>query len=65
MMKFLIVYILFFHAYFIYGQNSSSALINAEGQTINQRILTPEGYKRTLIKEGSFGSYLRTLKLKP
>lgn len=41
------------------------SLINDKGKTILTRFKTPDGYRRTTIESGSFGSYLRNLPLKP
>ena len=40
-------------------------VINPDGQTLETRILTPEGFERTTIDENSFAKYLRQLPLKP
>ncbi len=48
----------------VYGY-TQYARINNAGQTVNTRINAPTGYKRTSITAGSFGEYLRQLKLKP
>jgi hypothetical protein len=42
-----------------------SEVINPDGQTLETRILTPEGFERTTIDENSFAEYLRQLPLKP
>ncbi len=42
-----------------------SGIINPDGQTLETRILTPEGFERTTIDENSFAEYLRQLPLKP
>ena len=42
-----------------------SKVINPYGQTLETRILTPEGFERTTIDENSFAEYLRQLPLKP
>ena len=44
--------------------NASENLVNAEGMTINQRILTPEGYTRFTSPADSFGEFLQNLPLK-
>ena len=44
--------------------NASENLVNAEGMTINQRILTPEGYTRFTSPSDSFGEFLQNLPLK-
>ena len=44
---------------------SQNSLINPEGKTINDRILTPAGYERIPVEENSFAYYLRHLPLKP
>lgn len=40
-------------------------IINESGNTVRERILTPEGFERVSQPEGSFGEYLRNLPLKP
>lgn len=40
-------------------------LLNNEGKTIKDRYLTPEGYSRVEVEEGSFAEFLRNQKLKP
>ncbi len=45
--------------------NKYSGVINPDGQTLETRILTPEGFERTTIDENSFAEYLRQLPLKP
>lgn len=40
-------------------------LYNYKGGTIQTRIKTPDGYRRTATETGSFGSFLRNLPLKP
>jgi len=42
-----------------------SGMINPDGQTLETRILTPEGFERIIIDEISFAGYLRQLPLKP
>lgn len=37
----------------------------ASGNTLATRIKTPEGYKRTKVKKGSFGDFVRSYKMKP
>lgn len=37
----------------------------ASGNTLATRINTPEGYKRTKVKKGSFGDFVRSYKMKP
>lgn len=39
--------------------------INVDGETIEERYLTIEGYKRVEAEENSFGNFLRNQKLKP
>ena len=41
------------------------SIYNDEGKTILTRFKTPDGYRRTNIETGSFGSFLRNLPLKP
>jgi len=40
-------------------------IINPSGNTVNERINTPEGFERVPVREGSFAEYLRNLPLKP
>ena len=40
-------------------------IIHPDGQTLETRILTPEGFERTTIDKNSFAEYLRQLPLKP
>lgn len=52
------------------GQNSqiketNYKIINEQGQTIAERFMVPEGYKRVDVSEGSFEEYLRNIRLKP
>ncbi|MBA7520889.1 hypothetical protein ES705_12988 [subsurface metagenome] len=42
-----------------------SGIINPDGQTLETRILTPEGFERTNQDENSFAKFLRQLPLKP
>jgi len=46
------------------GQDHSGQLINPEGKTISERILTPVGFNRIEVNANSYGSYLRNLPLK-
>ena len=46
-------------------QNINHELINPVGKDIEERILTPDGYERVKTTQGSFGTYLRNLSLKP
>lgn len=39
--------------------------VNAEGTTIKERFIPPDGYTRVEAPEGSFGAYLQNFKLKP
>lgn len=39
--------------------------INAEGMTIKERFIPPDGYTRVEAEPGSFGEYLQNFKLKP
>ena len=43
------------------GQNT---LLRADGKEIRTRIVSPKGYARVNVKEGSFGEYLRNLPLR-
>jgi hypothetical protein len=45
-------------------QVGPGSLINPDGKTIKQRILTPENFERISLEEQSFGDYLRNLPLK-
>lgn len=47
------------------NQIPSDSLINPEGKTIYNRILTPASYERIPVEENSFAYYLRHLRLKP
>ncbi len=40
-------------------------IINPDGSTIQERFMTPEGFERVPVQQGSFGKYLRNLPLKP
>lgn len=40
------------------------SLLQTDGKTLQSRILVPEGYRRIVSKEGSFGEYLRDYPLK-
>ncbi len=40
-------------------------LVNPSGETVQERILVPEGFERMKVEAGSFGEYLRKLPLKP
>jgi predicted MPP superfamily phosphohydrolase len=40
-------------------------LIREEGETVQERILAPDGFQRVRQAKGSFGEYLRNLPLKP
>lgn len=44
---------------------SAMALVNADGDTLTTRFRAPAGYERTALASGSFGVYLRELRLKP
>jgi len=45
--------------------NKINGIMNPEGQTLETRLLTPEGFERTVTVERSFAEYLRQLPLKP
>ncbi|MDR7856619.1 DUF4846 domain-containing protein [Tissierella sp.] len=45
--------------------NKEASYINTEGQTIEERYLTLEGYSRVEVDKDSFGEFLRNQKLKP
>lgn len=48
------------------GDNyTEQPIINTEGNTLEARINTPEGFERVPVAEKSFGQYLRQLPLKP
>ncbi len=65
-MKWLPVFLVFiFAAVITLSQNANTANINAKGATLGERIMPPKGYVRVAEPEGSFGAYLRGLKLKP
>ncbi len=40
-------------------------LINANGQTVQERIMVPKGFERIRVENNSFGQYLRDLPVKP
>jgi hypothetical protein len=42
----------------------NSALLNASGRIVGERILTPTGFERAAVAHGSFAEYLRHLPLK-
>lgn len=42
----------------------SVSLIQSDGKTLQERILTPEGYERTKEKEGSLGDFIRNYPMK-
>lgn len=46
-------------------KEEEKSLINPEGETLKERFLLPEGYKRTKEKKGSLGDFLRNYKMKP
>lgn len=39
--------------------------VDPDGKTVQTRIQTPEGFKRTEVEQGSFGEYIRDYKLLP
>ena len=41
------------------------SLINPDGITMSERLLVPEGYKRTHEEAGSFGAFLREYRMEP
>jgi len=45
--------------------NEEPYCINESGTTVCERIIVPDGFRRVEVPEGSFGEYLRNLKLKP
>ncbi len=47
------------------SSDSDLAAINSSGTTLATRILTPQGFERVALEEGSFGQYLRNFPLKP
>lgn len=47
------------------SDNVPEAIINKDGMIVQERILTPEGFERVPVVEGSFEEYLRGLPLKP
>ncbi len=46
-------------------ENGRTSLVNPDGMVIQKRFLTPEGFERITVEDGSFGAYLRNLPLKP
>lgn len=44
---------------------SSHSIINTKGETVQQRIAPPDGFKRVEEKTGSFGYFIQNLPLKP
>lgn len=46
-------------------KESDYRIINEQGQTIAERFMVPEGYKRIDVSPGSFEEYLRNIRLKP
>lgn len=48
----------------ILEETAKVSLINAEGQTVQERFQVPEGYERIQSELDSFGHYLQTLQLK-
>lgn len=47
------------------NENEKPAILIPEGRTVGERFNTPEGYDRIRVDTGSFGQYLRNLKLRP
>ena len=47
------------------GQQENHTLINASGDTLESRILVPEGYERTQEPDGSLGAFLRNYAMLP
>jgi Domain of unknown function (4846) len=43
----------------------AGSFINARGATVGERFIVPAGYTRISVAKGSFGEYLRNLKLRP
>lgn len=56
-----IVIILF---YFLQVNCQKNEIINPDGQIVETRLLTPEGFERIVTRENSFAEYLRLLPLK-
>jgi hypothetical protein len=46
-------------------KRNAESLINESGNTVQERIRTPEGFERVKVNESSYGQYLRNLPLKP
>lgn len=59
-MKKIVVFILFI----LHAMTFSKNLIVKDGETISSRFLVPSEYEREYYPEDSFGTYLRSLKLK-
>jgi hypothetical protein len=47
------------------NKNTNAKLIDASGETLQERFKTPKGFERMEAGEGSFADYLRNLPLKP
>ncbi|MCH5253140.1 MAG: DUF4846 domain-containing protein [Lachnospiraceae bacterium] len=45
-------------------EQETVSLIQADGKTLQKRILTPEGYERTKAKENSLGNFIRNYPMK-
>ena len=50
--------------FFVKNSDDETKLINENGETVQARIIVPEGFERTPVPQGSFGEYLRNLPLK-
>ena len=46
-------------------ENAVADLIDEGGNTVQERLMVPEGFVRVKVEAGSFGEYLRNLPLKP
>jgi len=46
-------------------KETNNKILNRQGETVAERFIVPEGYKRIDVSEGSFADYLRNIKLKP
>ena len=64
-MKFLCIISVFFLSVFSACAQKPNTLINNDGKSLTERIITPIGFDREKLNTGSFAYYLRTLPLKP
>lgn len=49
----------------VMATESAVSLLQADGNTLETRVMTPAGYERVQVEEGSFEEYLRQYPLKP